>query len=508
MAPIKSVAIIGAGPAGLISIDALAQEKAFDTIRVFERREKAGGCWIADPKDNVQQYPDFDKIASRKPDEPIPIPSNLPATTTHNTQYRFSETSIYPTLETNIDATAMSFTQEPFPEERSELNISRHGPDSPFRHWKAVEGYLEGLVNRNGYQDLVTYNTTVELVHKDQESGKWVLTLRQPLDNGEEDMWWTEEFDAVLVAAGHYTVPFIPHTPGLAELARDFPGVVEHSKAWRDPDKYRGKRTIVVGASISGPDISHALAGVTEVPLNCVVRGRYHPYFFDYAFQHPNILRRPPITYITSNRKTNERTVHFEDGSKLENVDHIIFGTGYSWTLHFLPTLASTIRNNRLPNLYQHIFHQSDPTLCFIGAVAAGFTFKVFEYQAVLASRYLAGRISLPPLADRLAWESNRIAEKGDGVQYSALYPDFEAYFEEVRKLAGEPTEDGRGRKLVRFEKGWREGFDKAHLKRIEMWKRGNEEARRRIVEGKEDRGQRERKGRAELIGGGMSSNL
>ena len=45
MAPIRSVAIIGAGPAGAIAVDALAQEKAFDTIRVFERREKAGGCW-------------------------------------------------------------------------------------------------------------------------------------------------------------------------------------------------------------------------------------------------------------------------------------------------------------------------------------------------------------------------------------------------------------------------------------------------------------------------------
>lgn len=42
---IKSVAIIGAGPAGAIAIDALAQEKAFERIRVFERREKAGGCW-------------------------------------------------------------------------------------------------------------------------------------------------------------------------------------------------------------------------------------------------------------------------------------------------------------------------------------------------------------------------------------------------------------------------------------------------------------------------------
>lgn len=42
---IKRVAIIGAGPAGAISIDALQQEQAFDVIRVFERSERAGGIW-------------------------------------------------------------------------------------------------------------------------------------------------------------------------------------------------------------------------------------------------------------------------------------------------------------------------------------------------------------------------------------------------------------------------------------------------------------------------------
>jgi cation diffusion facilitator CzcD-associated flavoprotein CzcO len=42
---IKRVAVIGLGPGGAITIDALAREKVFDTIRVFERREAAGGCW-------------------------------------------------------------------------------------------------------------------------------------------------------------------------------------------------------------------------------------------------------------------------------------------------------------------------------------------------------------------------------------------------------------------------------------------------------------------------------
>lgn len=47
--PVKRVAIIGLGPAGAIAIDALAQEKAFDVIRVFERREAPGRCWSASP---------------------------------------------------------------------------------------------------------------------------------------------------------------------------------------------------------------------------------------------------------------------------------------------------------------------------------------------------------------------------------------------------------------------------------------------------------------------------
>lgn len=129
--------------------------------------------------------------------------------------------------------------------------------------------------------------------------------------------------------------------------------------------------------------------------------------------------------------------------------------------------------------------------------IAAGFTFKVYEWQAVLCARFLAGRITLPPRSEQIAWEEARVALKGDGVPFTALYPYFEEYFEEIRELAGEPCEievelenghgngDERkvkrtvGRRLPRFEKGWREDFDRAHLKRIAMWQRENEEARR-----------------------------
>jgi uncharacterized NAD(P)/FAD-binding protein YdhS len=41
----KSVAVIGAGPAGAIATDALVKEQAFETIRVFDRKPVIGGLW-------------------------------------------------------------------------------------------------------------------------------------------------------------------------------------------------------------------------------------------------------------------------------------------------------------------------------------------------------------------------------------------------------------------------------------------------------------------------------
>lgn len=481
----------------------------FDTIRVFERREDSGGCWLEkisliilndadnyrleDAPNHKQELPDIQALTSRTADKPLPLPSSVPSITPASTQYRFSDTSIYPDLTTNINVKCMSFSQEPMSEVLSDWTRKYHGDDSPFRHWKVVKDYISNLLDRHNYNSLVSYNTTVELVSRNLPDSpqKWTLTLRKAI-SATEDKWWTEMFDAVVVANGHYTVPYLPPIPGLDAYAKKFPSKVTHSKSFRSPKDYINKSVIVIGASISGPDIASALAhsSLCKGQITSVVRGKYHPYFFDYAFQHPRITRKYGISHFDADSET----VHFADGTSQEKPDAVIFGTGYTWTLPFLCTndgrklgnVDIQVRNNRVPGLYQHIFHMPDPTLCFVGAVAAGFTFKVYEWQAVLCARFLAGRISLPPIAEMQKWEEDRIAYKGDGVPFTALYPDFEEYFEEVRKIAGDPVEiDGKvvGRKLPVWEKKWREEFDAAHLRRIEYWKRINREAEARIEE-------------------------
>jgi cation diffusion facilitator CzcD-associated flavoprotein CzcO len=176
-------------------------------------------------------------LAKRTADPPLEVPAVLPARTPRSQQPRFTESSVYDDLHTNIDAIPMSYSQEPIPEERSAMSISRHGPETPFRHHSVIRDYIASLVNRNGYEKLVSYNTTVEKAEK--VGNEWRLVLRKE-ENG-EDVWWEERFDAIVVASGHFSVPYIPAIEGLEEMEKQYTGSVKHSKMFRGRDAYRGK---------------------------------------------------------------------------------------------------------------------------------------------------------------------------------------------------------------------------------------------------------------------------
>jgi len=237
---------------------------------------------------------------------------------------------------------------------------------------------------------------------------------------------------------------------------------------------------VVVGASVSAADIAYDLASskLTKDPVHAVVIGHnFNTYFGDEAFNHPRIKKQPSIARVDAAT----RTVHLADGTDIRDVDHLIFGTGYSWSLPFLPQVPT--RNNRVPGLYQHVVWQEDPTLLFVGAVGAGLTFKIFEWQAVYAARLLAGRGTLPGLEEMRAWEAERVGKKGDGPKFLMIHPDFEEYFQKVRELAGEPV-DGVGRRLPKYDRRWFQLFMDGHELRKAMWKRLNEQARAELEAG------------------------
>jgi hypothetical protein len=63
--------------------------------------------------------------------------------------------------------------------------------------------------------------------------------------------------------------------------------------------------------------------------------------------------------------------IFFSDGSHVDDVENVIFGTGYTFSLPYLPSLQEKIKRSdrRLPGVYQHVWNIDDPSLTFVGQV-------------------------------------------------------------------------------------------------------------------------------------------
>jgi hypothetical protein len=276
----------------------------------------------------------------------------------------------------------------------------------------------------------------VELVERDASGDGWRLHLAT--QNGTTE---TETFHYVIVAPGRYNTPAIPPVKGVDSFSGAGGGI--HAFHYKDPERYRGLRVLVAGCSISALEIASDLAmrGAARV-ISTFRRQRYvfqkllagvpteHVVFTRFAAlaeeslppefsadglkqlilrtcgspdqygaarpaenvfeagitqcQHflplvaeGRIVTRPWISEVRG------RAVHFADGS-MEEVDAIIFGTGYD--LH-LPFLSSEIRraldiDAQHLDLYKHTFHPDLPGLAFLGLFA-----QVGPYLPVLESQ-------------------------------------------------------------------------------------------------------------------------
>ncbi|KKY27879.1 putative thiol-specific monooxygenase [Diplodia seriata] len=470
----KRVAVIGAGPAGAIAVDALVKEQAFGTIRVFERKPIPGGTWVFNPELSPQ-IPSLRDLVDGKADAPIPIPSQFPAETAKSDavnghDIRYTHTAVWDHLHSNIPPSVMSYTQEPFPNIVSEQSLSRFGPDAPFRHRKVIRDWVESLFVQAGHTKLVEFSTTVERAEK--RGDEWVLTLRKDIPGKDKDIWWQETFDALVVASGHYYVPFIPKIPGLLEYDQRFPGRIHHSKHYRSPEPFRNKRVVVVGGAISAIDVLHDIKDAAQHPVYASLRQPV-PSLGWTPFTHPHIAIKQEITRFDPATGA----ITFADGTSLPDVDHVVFATGYNFTLPFLPHLRIPAR--RIPGLYLHVFNIADPSLVFIGAITGGFTFRAFEYQAVAAARVLASRAPLPSPDAMLRWERERLAQRGEGKPFYTLAPDWQEYFEALREVAGDPKPGTTGRVLPAFERRWIEVFEEVLGVRLGWWRGEKERAER-----------------------------
>ncbi|KAJ4358703.1 monooxygenase [Didymosphaeria variabile] len=377
---IKSIAVIGAGPTGLAAVKYLKAENAFDRIVVFEQRHEVGGVWNY-TGDSFQQHQSDLTIPRTKLAESVEQPV-LIRTATGAANHVFPS-PIYESLETNIPHTLMNYSDQPFP------------TDCPlFPPHRVVKQYLEEYADDiRGHLKLETQITQVRLVRDDgARNTKWAIRYFDMASGTSCE----ENFDAVVCASGHYSDPFVPEIPGISEFNGKYPGVISHSKYYRNPGPYADKKVIVVGNSASGLDISRQ---ISTVAAQVIVSEKKKPTTLHNDLE--SIAYRPEIAEFFAD----SRTVCFINGDTVANIDNIIFCTGYQYSFPFLkdldPPVATT--GERTRNVYQHIFYNLEPTLAFLALPQRIVPFPVAEAQAAYVARVFSGRLVLPTLAEMKA---------------------------------------------------------------------------------------------------------
>ncbi|RFU25906.1 hypothetical protein B7463_g10431, partial [Scytalidium lignicola] len=385
---IKSVAIIGAGAAGAVTTAAFKAENYFDRIRVFERRETPGGTWIYDP-DPTPELSIHPGSLPLEIDPPLEIPAELPKITAPNAQERFSKTPIYDSLTTNVPDIAMCFSDSRFP----------YGPFVPHH---VPRQYIENYFSSHQLDQLLVLSTTVEDVSKTpplspDDAEQWKLTLRKYDHARRADVWWEDIFDAV------------PQVKGLKAYIDKFPGRVVHSKYYRSPISHSSKKVVVIGNSASGRDVAAELVSTAHLP---VYQSRRSKSKWDGDEPPPGIAWKSVIKEFQLDGR-----IIFEDGTYLDDIDTVIYCTGYLASFPFWNAKNNgralwDYKRNKAIKGYWHTFFQDFPTFAIVGLPRV-LTFRSFEYQAIAIARLFSGRNTapLPPLTEMERWEKERERE-------------------------------------------------------------------------------------------------
>ncbi|CAJ1060081.1 dimethylaniline monooxygenase 5-like isoform X2 [Labrus bergylta] [Xyrichtys novacula] len=413
---VARVAVIGAGSSGLVCIKVCVDEGLQPVC--FESSDDIGGLW-------------------RFKETPEPERAN-----------------IYRSLVVNTSKEMMCFSDYPMP------------PNYPnYMHNSQLLQYYRLYAEHFDLLRHIHFKTTVRSVTQRadfSESGQWdVVTVNR---DGEEER---HVFDAVLVCSGHYTHPALPLTdfPGY----QTFSGHCLHSWEYKDADACRGKRVVVVGIGNSAGDIAVELSRFTEKTFLSTRQGAWvigrmasngFPLDMTAITRFNNILMQRLPKSLTNwaaerslNKQFNHRLyglqprhrpfdkwplinddlpgrilqgalvmkpnlrgfrgsgVEFEDGSVEENIDSVVFCTGYKGTFPFLPAALTNGPNGEF-TLYKRVFPPSlsKPTLAIMGLLQArGPIMPIVEMQARWAVRVFTGFCRLPTEEKMLeVFESDR----------------------------------------------------------------------------------------------------
>uniref|UniRef100_A0A8D0L0W4 Flavin-containing monooxygenase n=1 Tax=Sphenodon punctatus TaxID=8508 RepID=A0A8D0L0W4_SPHPU len=398
----QRVAIVGAGVCGLISIKCCLDEGLEPTC--FERSSDIGGLW---------RY-------EENPEEGRP--------------------SIYKSVIINTSKEMMCFSDYPIPD------------DFPnFMHNSRLMEYFRMYAKHFDLLRYIHFKTNVCSIRKRpnfSSTSQWDVVTE--IDGKKE----SSIFDRIMVCTGHHTYPQMPlqYFPGLVK----FKGHFFHSRDYKEPFRFSGKRVVVIGIGNSGVDlaveISHTAEQVhlnyrgitmphlktprsrpallflmapgrllvhgglsnTHTPLRRCPNAKFNHTNYGLQPRHRFLSQHPTINDALQNcilsgrllvepnvREFTETATIFEDNTKEENVDVIVFATGYNFSFPFLEDCVEVVENQI--SLYKYVFppRLEKPTLAIIGLVQVlGAVMPVAELQARWATRVFkdGGPVSIFPL--------------------------------------------------------------------------------------------------------------
>ncbi len=439
----QRVCVIGAGSSGIVSCQVLdARGIPFDC---FEKGSYVGGNW---------RYGNDNGVSSA-----------------------------YRSLHINTSRRTMGFASFPMPE---------NYPDYPDHSLMAR--YFEDFVDHFDLREQISFKTEVTRVQPAGE-GEWEVTI-SPNDGPEE----TRRYGAVLVCNGHHWDPRWPEPPFPG--AEDFKGEQMHVHHYKEADVLEGKRVLVLGIGNSACDIAVESSRIADATFLAMRRGAYvipkylggkptdetvGPSFSrlplaiqrslmglslrmaqgkptDYGLPEPDhkLLGAHPtvssellprighgdIAVKPNIERFEGQAVRFVDGSS-EEIDLVIYCTGYRVNFPFLDPAIFSAPGNRLP-LYRRVVDPDNPGLYFIGFIQPlGPIMPLAEAQAEWVAHLLDGSAGLPPkraMEREIERHDRGLEKRYVSSKRHTIEVDFHPY---MRTLRRERRRRRRGRSAV-----------------------------------------------------------